>query len=837
MASTAEMNLEPRARELVDDVMQRLTSSQGISSMSPSIYDTAWVSMISKCDDGVSRWLFPEAFRYLLERQSQHGGWGENSTQSDAILNTLAAQLAMMRHRDVRALEKHDDLVLRIDRAPAPLRESYQAWDVRSGLHISAHGFEQEEAGKVRHNMLYGKQETTLVHSLEAFVGKIDFNRVRHHAVGGSMMASPASTAAYLMYSSSWDDAAEVYIRNCISNGPGQGSGGVPSAFPTTIFEITWIFSALLESGISSESLSYQASVDTARFLESQLVVGNGTLGFGPPGLMSDSDDTAKGLLTLNLLGHRANPTLMISQFESTSRFLTYPTERNPSLSANCNILSCLLHLPRPNEYNTQISKVSAFICDTWDAGLVTDKWSLVHLLKLLGNGRLLDVSKTLAKSQVPIVLAQIVVKLLRQQQSDGSWGYKGSSEETAYGLLSLKAIVACQWPPATTSKILDCIFLADSSLNWHKASYIWIEKVTYCSPYLSRAYAIAAMRCPIPDQKDGKPLDLHRMELPKIQQYASFLGALPLFVYASTWLLEESVVQSFLFTARLRTRRLEIFPQSDTIKRKYLAYIPMTWVTTNNISRAEIDNESLWEMMAISIPVYQADEYMEQSLLRNSNIICSQFEISSHVCVHKMLGWANRRLADDHRNLVISEVEAASLNVQLQLRSSITKFLLAHVTQIEDNLHLSPQTSRYKGGVPSNIPQMPYFDWVHSTSAKHTSCPFAFEFFACLIDDTGCGIFRSARQKYVANDVCQHLATMCRQYNDYSSVTRDLAESNLNSLDFLEFNDSDVETDGEDQRVSTDQASSVNDKKKEELMWLAEYERGSQKVGEYHGR
>lgn len=90
---------------------------------------------------------------------------------------------------------------------------------------------------------------------------------------------------------------------------------------------------------------------------------------------MSDSDDTAKGLLTLSLLGHSVNPTAMITQFESTSRFLTYPTERNPSLSANCNILDCLLHLPRPNEYNTQISKIVTFLCDTWDTGLVTDKW------------------------------------------------------------------------------------------------------------------------------------------------------------------------------------------------------------------------------------------------------------------------------------------------------------------------------------------------------------------------------------------------------------------------------------------------------------------------------
>lgn len=36
---------------------------------------------------------------------------------------------------------------------------------------------------------------------------------------------------------------------------------------------------------------------------------------------MSDSDCIGKGLLTLSFLGHRANPTAMITRLESISRF------------------------------------------------------------------------------------------------------------------------------------------------------------------------------------------------------------------------------------------------------------------------------------------------------------------------------------------------------------------------------------------------------------------------------------------------------------------------------------------------------------------------------------
>ncbi len=90
-------------------------------------------------------------------------------------------------------------------------------------------------------SVLYGNAKTTMLHSLEAFCGKINFDQVSHHKVFGSMMASPSSTAAYLTYRSTWDDESEAYLRHVISAGEGKENGGVPSAFPSTLFEITWV--------------------------------------------------------------------------------------------------------------------------------------------------------------------------------------------------------------------------------------------------------------------------------------------------------------------------------------------------------------------------------------------------------------------------------------------------------------------------------------------------------------------------------------------------------------------------------------------------------------------
>lgn len=81
----------------------------------------------------------------------------------------------------------------------------------------------------------------TLTHSLEAFIGKIDFDQIVQHKVSGSMFGSPSSTAAYLMNASAWDDEAEDYLRQVIRKSVGQGSGGVPGVYPTTHFEYTWV--------------------------------------------------------------------------------------------------------------------------------------------------------------------------------------------------------------------------------------------------------------------------------------------------------------------------------------------------------------------------------------------------------------------------------------------------------------------------------------------------------------------------------------------------------------------------------------------------------------------
>lgn len=110
------------------------------------------------------------------------------------------------------------------------------------------------------------------------------------------------------------------------------------------------------------------------------------------------------------------------------------------------------------------------------------------------------------------------------------------------------------------------------------------------------------------------------------------------------------------------------------------------------------------------------------------------------------------------------------------------------------------------------------FFRWVRNTSADHTSAPYTFHFVSCLLSswvENGGDCFPSTLDKYYSAAMCQHLAAMCRMYNDYGSVIRDRDEGNVNSVDFPEF-------DVVDGGVGVDVPAS----KKRDLFQVAQYER-----------
>lgn len=307
--------------------------------MSCAIYDTAWVSMVTKKTSGEKRWLFPESFDYLLSMQSDDGSWKADGTpQVDGILNTAASLLSLQKHRldPLNTTDNAlDDIESRIHRATSSLASQLKEWDVTATVHV---GFEiivpsllailraehfltdfefdgEEILGQInsaklsgfKPEMLYSREPSTAVHSLEAFIGKVDFNKLTHHLTKGSMMGSPSSTAAYLIHASRWDEEAEAYLRHVIAEGAGKGSGAVPSAFPSAFFEYTWvskiwpptdselkinqILSVMLSAGFSRAELSCTETEEMITMLNLAFDKSEGLLGFGKTTPLSESYD------------------------------------------------------------------------------------------------------------------------------------------------------------------------------------------------------------------------------------------------------------------------------------------------------------------------------------------------------------------------------------------------------------------------------------------------------------------------------------------------------------------------------------------------------------------
>jgi hypothetical protein len=248
----------------VGRILEEYQLRRGVCSMSESVYDTAWVSMVSKTVEGKSTWLFPISFKAICDAQTPEGGWA-GTDAIDEIVTTLACLLSLKRHSKVDV--EASDLSDRIDRATQFISKRLSLWDTEltervafellipsmldllelEGLSLrwpsadKLRRLNQNKMSKLNVQLLY-KYPTTILHSLEAFIGVIDFDKIAHHLSGGSMMASPSSTAAYLMNVSTWDDAAEQYLHDAVENGRRNGEGMVTNVFPTSTFEFAWVY-------------------------------------------------------------------------------------------------------------------------------------------------------------------------------------------------------------------------------------------------------------------------------------------------------------------------------------------------------------------------------------------------------------------------------------------------------------------------------------------------------------------------------------------------------------------------------------------------------------------
>jgi hypothetical protein len=456
-------------------------------------------------------------------------------------------------------------------------------------------------------------------------------------------------------------------------------------------------------------------------------------------------------------------------------------------------------------------------------------------------------------QDKIPVVLYEMLVQTRKSQDPDGSWGGQ-SNEVTAYSILTLNYLAPLPWATALLPEVHEAIasgkkFLNEAAGSWDKPDIIWIEKVSYGSTVLCQTYCIAAMNANIASESWGDAVkQLTSVSLKAVEKFVYFFSALPLFSQMPKWQLRAALVEGYLFLSKLKRQSEFIFPKLEETDEKYLEYIPFTWTASNYLQKTPLSANLLWEMMVVSMLNYQADEYMEAVVGKyfESNLAPVK-EIIHELCTPsdaQKNGTNNTEAAINgngtkptHTNGASSLTDIKSVLTRFttyilthpslttssphdihRLHAELRTFLLAHITHISDNSRFTTQPNHSPSiTAPFLTPRTSYFDWVRTTSAEHTSCAYSFAFFSCLASKGGRDCFPGATAKYYAQDLCTHLAVMCRQYNDFGSIIRDRNEKNINSINFPEFHSSQVK-DGEGEEKEK--------RLKGELFELAEYER-----------
>lgn len=498
-----------------------------------------------------------------------------------------------------------------------------------------------------------------------------------------------------------------------------------------------------------------------------------------------------------------------------------------------------------------------------------------MRLLELWDDGMLRSLPSGLVQDRVPVVCAQILNRTLLSQSSNGAWGQNDSPEITSYSVLTLLSLENSPFTKVLKAEIVSAIkagrdFLELSRTRWTEAQYIWIEKVTYGSSTLSQAYCLAAMNASKSKRIWSDATTSLEVMPSKITKLSQFFSALPAYSTESPWKIKASALEGLLFLPDLKRARPDIFPRQGTAKEKYLDFIPCTWTLCNNCDGILLNSNLLWDMMMISMLDFLVDEYMEAVAAKLSeNNIKRLDSMIRRMCDSSMMQTNSSKKRpypeDDEADLpngfipsskvpgadqaeVLAKIkhvfkhyvqsvldhpsiEHASPSDKLTLRSELQIFLLAHLLQIQDNDRFSSQDPQSTEITKTFLaPRTSYYDWVHTTAAEHISCPFSFAFYTCLIGSYSGharDCFPSARQKYLARDLCSHLAVMSRLYNDYASIARDRAENNLNTVNFPEFR-----TKGNGSAYCEESTEEKEQRLKMEVLGLAEYERELVTVG-----
>lgn len=472
--------------------------------ISPSVYNTAQVLRLCPPQQGV--W---PAVNWLLEQQQADGGWGDSAVPLARDVPTLASVLTLHTYGNRKATrdaaqEGLSFLRRQMGQWRQPLPEDLPVgaelllpWLLDEatvlGLELPQEPYARLVAlGKHRIGLIARMQpnaSTTAVHSWEAW-GTNPEPALIDGADG--VGHSPAATAAWLKAAAGRTDLADLRVaaqrylaQAATATGEGSIPGVVPTVWPITRFEQSFVLYVLLITGL----LEHPQLQDVVRTQVNNLADAVRPDGLGMSDFfITDGDDTAAGIAVLRAVGHQVDLAIL-RQFENDDHFFTYPGELQPSLTTTARAIHALALS------GEEVTRLQTFLikCQCPDGRWSSDKWHSSWLYTTL------HVVLALIHFEDMSAMKSTVDAMLAYQHADGGWGVssKSTTTETAYGVLTLRTLreyglltrcardalqKANQW--------LLCNYrLFDMSENKY-----WIDKELYRPSRVDRAFELSAM-------------------------------------------------------------------------------------------------------------------------------------------------------------------------------------------------------------------------------------------------------------------------------------------------------------------------------------------------------
>ncbi|WP_316397032.1 hypothetical protein [Bradyrhizobium sp. 33ap4] len=493
------------SEQILSELRHLLSEMSDGGSVGPSVYDTARTQQFH---GNVAH--HQHAYAWLIAQQQGDGGWGSVDFPLFRHAPTWAALLALQRADHLpgaadavkaatRFLQRQPDPYAHAVPEDAPIgaelilpqlcnEASFWPGGVAFPRHPALLPLRQARLDKLG-AMAKLPSGHPLLHSWEAW-GTSPISACPD--VDGSIGISPAATAAWRAYAVKQGSTpqlgrADAYLQAASRATRSGIEGVVPNVWPINVFEPCWSLYTLHLAGL----FAHPALAEAVRVIVAQLDARLGARGLGPAlHFAADADDTAIALCVLRLAGR--DPAVdPLRHFETGELFVTFPGERNASVSTNIHALHALRLSGKPAVGTSAYVEANRNRHGLWD----NEKWHVSWLYPTAHAVAALAQGKSRWRDE------RALTALLQAQSNDGGWGAGRAStfEETAYALFALSVIDGSE-EPTGRRRIAQAVA---GALEWMLARYaahalpqtpLWIGKELYCPTRVVRVAELAGL-------------------------------------------------------------------------------------------------------------------------------------------------------------------------------------------------------------------------------------------------------------------------------------------------------------------------------------------------------